>query len=281
MDPMPDHVGYCGNFAFRAMLHQFRCQQSQELCKLPAVLDILATNAKEFGVAHYFEIMGGKSTIDAVLERGSIPSEECLKFESIFPIREQGTESASKNYSVTYSNAVTDAFSQYLTFDEKVLLKDHSNICPLRPWSNLTIEEQKKVVGKLARSVNKKIGEVIGAASDKSGCPRLPIPPADRKMTRVETAKKALTAIEQQVKLGHAVMAGLVIQQPGGTARGPHAITVTNTRQTCCGRICVKEFQVIDSLGYYWTKAVNGWVSEQSLLDSLRPDQSIVWLEPK
>ena len=262
MKSQPDHVGHCGAFAFRALLHQHRCKMDPKNCALPSVVDIIAKSTKH---NRKDLVMVTGMMLDALQrDGGSVADEKCLSYSSFWPTPAGAGEKIS--YNQNYAA---------MTLERMKSSMPNAEYCKIRSQ----LGQLDRVSKEIAAAITK-VGEDVYVEKRKfaeaSRCPRRPLPRANLAYTRNTGGPETLMGLLDQ---GHSVMTPLFLKEPDGTTRGYHAVVVTNYRQKCCAGVCVRSFQVIDSLGYYWAQpgaSTDGWVDESVLIGSIASDARLV-----
>ena len=118
MEPLGDHVGFCMVFAIRSLIHQFRCQNQDYECTIPASLDILNS---AFALDNEPKKRNAIETLKAINSRGTIADENCLKFANLFePSQESGIE--PEDFSSTFFKEIWQVAQPNLSTAERCLL---------------------------------------------------------------------------------------------------------------------------------------------------------------
>jgi hypothetical protein len=272
MKSQPDPVGYCGAFAFRALLHQHRCRVDPKNCALPSVVDILAKTIK-----HYpkdWITAPGYMLTAMQKEGGGVADENCLRFSSFWKDAPKNGEAGS-TYNQTFMTAVLERMKAKIPSDGRYANCEYCEYSKLKSQLGQLDKVTREIAGALDK-LSEDLNLEKRRFAEASRCVRRKIP--DTKVHFTNQTGKPETLIGL-LDGGSSVLTPLFIKEPDGKAQGHHAIVVTNYRQKCCAGACVRRYQVIDSLGFYWAPgATDGWVDEDILMKSLAPQSRLTIL---
>ena len=263
MEPKSDHVGFCGGFATRVALHQYRCDMDEKNCVIPSVPGLLSVGWKT--PAHFPDPMDIRANnpahlLESVKASGVIEDESCAPFEEHFS--EKMDLSTPTSFQVPFNFYYYNSIKKQMTCEEIKVLKSKTFEL-IGDSVRILKKAQEAFYGNIAEFVNQR------------NCNKRPFPSFQDKMDRATKNN-----IIRELKSGHTLITPLLVHPPDSSERGPHAVAVANYRTKCCGDICWTKYQVIDSLSYYWAKSANDtWVSEEDLIDQLQPEGMITWLE--
>lgn len=252
MKQVNDHVGYCGFFAYRALIHQFRCREDRLNCQQPSVLDMInqadelkKQYKKEFG----FEDLDFPSFL--LKHMTEIKDETCLPFQSFFKLQRQNSQTKDSSW----SDAFGIAWERALAYDKHSRCFNGNKLC-YSPF--YTKAEYNKMVQSYLQSL-------LPAFIKRQKCSDRLVP-----KNKVVQAQATTEKLKHILMSGNSALVGLIIPEFNGKRIDPHAVVVTNYKTVCCLNICTTSYQLLDSLGFYWSKThYNGWVSETELFENI------------
>ncbi len=245
-DEVPqDYVGYCGLFALRTAMHQFRCDVDPTNCKMPAILEMIneVQNKLSDRDQGYVELLKRAGEV-------GIRDESCMPYEKFFP--------REKNEAVTWDWAQRSSFYTYRALH-----------IPVKPTAEVTRDNWGLIFTalnisrseQLKSKVEERFASELNRYVQNKNCESRRYPRAALKSDVMDYKK-----IRHHIDRGNTVLMGLQIPQPGSQSVGGHSVALRNYRQTCCLGLCSTEYEVLDSLGLYWAKSPSGrWVSESEI----------------
>ncbi len=272
-----DHVGYCEFFAYRSLLHQFYCKQAPDTCTQPAVLDLI-------NIGEDLPVKGRASrahVFSHFAQRKYILSEACLPFAEYYPPLELSpqanwSEINSKYMQKTFDDQLQLSFDQKANHFDKGYFKDKA-ISIQQLNEQLAITPSETGVDKRPAIMRNVLRYNMNLFIASKNCEKIAIPP----FVAHEELEVSAHLIKQKLAAGHQVVTQLFIPEPDGKSTGNHALVVANYKTECFSGFCTTRYQLLDSLGLYWSKSrVDGWVSEEELVKYLHPKASMVWLSP-
>ncbi|MGE0763118.1 MAG: hypothetical protein AB7N80_07570 [Bdellovibrionales bacterium] len=265
-------MGFCAYFAYRVLLHQYRCELTPENCRLPAVLSLINAGNQSKDVK-----MSLGEAMKRFAQGGGTADEECLKFENYYkPLAAKPGQSWEQIYDSNTIRIAAEAQQQrceangvsYTPISESKLVASPLSLFP----AGTSKAEAYKAIAQLMR-------EHLTKYYKAKNCPETPMPPHSTANAKFKSTQQ----LQELLQRGRTIFAVLHVKQPNGKSYGPHAVAVTNFRKKCCLGLCVTQYQVIDSLGHYWAEggAANEWVSEDDLVKAIdgRQPTNMTWIE--
>jgi hypothetical protein len=270
MEQVSDSVGFCGAFAFRSALNQFICRERNGDCALPSVNAILGQTFAWFGPAHItspLNLRGGMAFSSFI-----IPTEECFPFASFW---------GEANERTLRQGTFEDFYFHRMLAHVETKVIDPTLSCAIRNiYDNEKILPQNlgAILGRAFESTFRDLHSTSQARANQQNCRKVTSPPFD---VNFDPYLGDMSALINFLDQGRAVIVGLRVPQPNQQSAGRHAVTVVNHRRQCCAGICSTQYQILDSMGFYWAPNANeGWVNEADLKAALVTGESLTTIVP-
>lgn len=258
-------MGFCGTFAFRALIQQYNCRENNGNCKLPAINGLIGQTFRTFGPTRITDPLALTQALSAT--NFVTVSEACYPFSSYWGAPSERSLRQGTYDDLYFHRMLDTVTTNNMTADQNCLAR------AIWETDKSLVTQINHLLGYAFQATFRELGTNVSSRLEGGVCERSSITPFK---VHSHPYSGDMAAVRRLLDQGQSIMVGLTIPQPNGQGRGSHGITIVNHRETCCHGICSRQYQILDSLNFYWTRnSADGWVNESDLQSALKNPQPL------